>query len=68
MHSSNSGSQRLSQAAVSRSYFLRFAVGALFRLSAGACPLLSRQTMNWRRTVAGPHQQAAGPGRTGLSS
>src|ERR1700692_4791034 len=41
MHSSNSGFQRLSQAAVPRSYFLRLAAGALFpfvgwRLAAAA--------------------------------
>ena len=66
MHSSNSGSQRLSQAAVSRSYFLRLAAGALFpfvawRLAAAAAanPELAQ---NGGEAVA---KQAGGPGRVG---
>jgi glyoxylase-like metal-dependent hydrolase (beta-lactamase superfamily II) len=66
MHSSNSGSQRLSQAAVSRSYFLRLAAGALFpfvgwRLAAAAAanPELAQNSDGAVAT------RAAGPGRAG---
>jgi glyoxylase-like metal-dependent hydrolase (beta-lactamase superfamily II) len=66
MHSSNSGSQRLSRAAVSRSYFLRLAAGALFpfvgwRLAAAAAanPELAQ---NSDGAVA---KLSAGPGRAG---
>ena len=66
MHSSNSGSQRLSQAAVSRSYFLRLAAGALFpfvgwRLAAAAAanPELAQNS------DGAVTKQAAGPGRAG---
>jgi hypothetical protein len=57
MLSSNSGSQRLSQAALSRSHFLWLAAGALFPSSARACRLPPRRTLNWRRTVAGPKRR-----------
>jgi glyoxylase-like metal-dependent hydrolase (beta-lactamase superfamily II) len=66
MHSSNSGSQRLSRAAVSRSYFLRLAAGALFpfvgwRLAAAAAanPELAQNSDGAVAT------RAAGPGRAG---
>src|ERR1700692_2060137 len=66
MHSSNSGSQRLSQAAVPRSYFLRLAAGALFpfvgwRLAAAAAanPELAQNS------GGADAKQAAGPGRAG---
>jgi glyoxylase-like metal-dependent hydrolase (beta-lactamase superfamily II) len=66
MHSSNSGSQRLSQAAVSRSYFLRLAAGALFpfvgwRLAAAAAanPELAQNSDGAVTT------RAAEPGRAG---
>jgi glyoxylase-like metal-dependent hydrolase (beta-lactamase superfamily II) len=66
MYSSNSGSQRLSQAAVSRSHFLRLAAGALFpfvgwRLTAAAAanPELAQ---NSDGAVA---KLSAGPGRAG---
>jgi hypothetical protein len=60
MYSSNSGSQRLSQAALSRSHFLRLAAGALFpfigwRLPAAAGP---------NHELAPGTKQAAGSGRT----
>jgi glyoxylase-like metal-dependent hydrolase (beta-lactamase superfamily II) len=66
MHSSNSGFQRLSQAAVPRSYFLRLAAGALFpfvgwRLAAAAAanPELAQ---NSDGAVA---KLSEGPGRAG---
>jgi glyoxylase-like metal-dependent hydrolase (beta-lactamase superfamily II) len=66
MHSSNSGSQRLSQAAVSRSYFLRLAARALFpfvgwRLAAAAAanPELAQNSDGAVTT------RAAEPGRAG---
>jgi len=66
MRSSNSGSQRLSQAAVSRSYFLRLAAGALFpfvgwRLAAAAAanPELAQNSDGAVTT------RAAEPGRAG---
>ena len=66
MYSSNSGSQRLSQAAVSRSHFLRLAAGALFpfvgwRLAAAAAanPELAQNSDGAVTT------RAAEPGRAG---
>ena len=66
MQSSNPGSQRLSQAALSRSHFLRLAAGALFpfvgsRLSAAAAagPELAQNS------GASATKDAAAPGRTG---
>jgi Metallo-beta-lactamase superfamily len=65
MRSSNSGSQRLSQTALSRSHFLRFAAGVLFpfvgwRLPAAAEPPELAQNSSGPET-----KQAAGRGRTG---
>jgi glyoxylase-like metal-dependent hydrolase (beta-lactamase superfamily II) len=66
MQSSNSGFQRLSQAALSRSHFLRLAAGALFpfvgwRLTAAAAanPELAQNSDGAVAT------RAAGPGRAG---
>jgi glyoxylase-like metal-dependent hydrolase (beta-lactamase superfamily II) len=66
MQSSNSDSQRLSQAALSRSHFLLLAAGALlpfvgWRLAAAAAP-----NPELAQNSGGPGtKQAAGPGRTG---
>src|SRR6202795_4302524 len=66
MHSSNSGSQRLSQAAVSRSYFLRLAAGALFPFVGWCLPAAVAANHELAQNSGGAvAKQAAGPGRAG---
>ena len=66
MHSSNSGSQRLSQAAVSRSYFFRLAAGALFPFVGWCLPAAVAANHELAQNSGGAvAKQAAGPGRAG---
>jgi glyoxylase-like metal-dependent hydrolase (beta-lactamase superfamily II) len=66
MQSSNSGSQRLSQAALSRSHFLRLAAGALFPFVGWRLPAAAAPNPELAQNIGRPGtQQAAGPGRTG---
>jgi hypothetical protein len=66
MQSSNSGSQRLSQAALSRSHFLRLAAGALFPFVRWHLPAAAAPNPELAQNSGGPGtKQAAGPGRTG---
>jgi glyoxylase-like metal-dependent hydrolase (beta-lactamase superfamily II) len=66
MQSSNSGFQRLSQAAVSRSHFLRLAAGALFPFVGWRLPAAAAANPELAQNSGGPGtKQAAGPGRAG---
>ena len=66
MRSSNSGSQRLSQAAVSRSYFLRLGAGALFPFVGWCLPAAVAANRELAQNSGGAvAKQAAGPGRAG---
>jgi glyoxylase-like metal-dependent hydrolase (beta-lactamase superfamily II) len=66
MQSSNSGSRRLSQAALSRAHFLRLAAGALFPFVGWRPPAAAAPNPELGQNSGGPGtKQAAGPGRTG---
>jgi len=65
MHSSNSGSQRLSQAAVSRSYFLRLAAGALFPFVGWRLAAAAAANRELAQNSGAVTTRAAGPGRAG---
>ena len=66
MQSSSSGFQRLSQAAVSRSHFLRLAAGALFPFVGWRLPAAAAANPELAQNSGGPGtKQAAGPGRAG---
>jgi glyoxylase-like metal-dependent hydrolase (beta-lactamase superfamily II) len=66
MQSSNSGFQRLSQAAVSRSHFLRLAAGALFPFVGWRLPAAAAANPELAQNSGGPGtKQAAEPGRRG---
>jgi glyoxylase-like metal-dependent hydrolase (beta-lactamase superfamily II) len=66
MQSSNSGSQRLSQAALSRSHFLRLAASALFPLVCWRLPAAAAPNPELARNSGGPGtNQAAGSSRAG---
>jgi glyoxylase-like metal-dependent hydrolase (beta-lactamase superfamily II) len=66
MQLSNSGSQRLSQAAVSRSHFLRLAAGALFPFVGWRLPAAAAANPELAQNSGGPGtKQAAEPGRRG---
>src|ERR1700722_20339362 len=66
MHSSNSGSQRLSQAAVSRSHFLRLAAGALFPFVGWRLPAAAAANPELAQTSGAPGtKDAAAPDRMG---
>jgi glyoxylase-like metal-dependent hydrolase (beta-lactamase superfamily II) len=66
MQSSNSGFQRLSQAAVSRSHFLRLAAGALFPFVGWRLPAAAAANPELAQNSGGPGtKHAAGPGRAG---
>jgi len=66
MPSSNSGCQRLSQAALSRSQFLRLAAGALFPFVGWSLPAAAAPNPELAQNSGGlGTKQAAEPGRTG---
>jgi len=65
MRSSNSGSQRLSQAAVSRSYFLRLAAGALFPFVGWRLASAAAANRELAQNSGAVTTRAAGPGRAG---
>ena len=66
MQSSNSDSQRLSQAALSRSHFLRLAAGALLPFVGWRLPAAAAPNTELAQNSGGPGtKQAAGPGLTG---
>ena len=66
MPSSNSGFQRLSPAALSRSRFLRLATGALLPLVGWRLPAAAAATPEVAQNSGGPGtKEAAGPGRMG---
>jgi len=65
MRSSNSGSQRLSQAAVSRSYFLRLAAGALFPFVGWRLAAAAAANRELAQNSGAVTTRAAGPGRAG---
>jgi glyoxylase-like metal-dependent hydrolase (beta-lactamase superfamily II) len=66
MQSSNSGSQRLSQAALSRSHFLGLAAGALFPFVGWRLPAAAAPNPELAQNSSGSGtKQAAGPGRMG---
>ena len=66
MQSSDSDSQRLSQAALSRSHFLRLAAGALFPFVGWRLPAAAAANPELAQNSGGPEtKQAAGPGRAG---
>jgi glyoxylase-like metal-dependent hydrolase (beta-lactamase superfamily II) len=66
MQSSNSGYQRLSQAALSRSRFLLLAGGVLFPFVGWRLPAAAAPNSELAQNSGSPEtKQAAGPGRTG---
>src|SRR5271154_5870629 len=66
MQSSDSDSQRLSQAALSRSHFLRLAAGALVPFVGWRLPAAAAPNPELAQNSGGPEtKQAAGPGRAG---
>jgi glyoxylase-like metal-dependent hydrolase (beta-lactamase superfamily II) len=66
MQLSNSGSQRLSQAALSRSHFLRLAAGALFPFVGWRLPAAAAPNPELVQISGGPGTtQVAGPSRMG---
>ena len=68
MQSSNSDSQRLSRAALSRSHFLRLAAGALFPFVGWRLPAAAAPNPELTQNSGGPGtKQAAGAGRTGAT-